>query len=124
MASPFALAAQRLGALLALLGVIFGAFGAHALKLEPPQSEWWHTAVEYQFIHALAMLAIGQGTVARIVPVAFWLSGVFLFSGSLYLLALDPSLKSWIWPATPLGGLSLIVGWGCLLFDLRHRKNP
>jgi len=124
MAYPTALVAQRLGAFLGLLGVILGAFGAHLLKATLVRNDTvdvWHTAVLYQFVHALAMLALGQGTTLRFGTLASWWIGVFLFSGSLYVLALDPS-QHWAGPITPLGGLALIVGWGWLLFDLRDRK--
>jgi len=125
MASRTALAAQRLGALLALLGVVFGAFAAHFLKptlLQNNTWEVWQTAVLYQFVHALAMLALGQGTTLRTGPLVCWAVGVFFFSGSLYLLALDPT-QHWIGPITPLGGTALIVGWGWLLFDLFALKK-
>ncbi|GAA0858255.1 DUF423 domain-containing protein [Aliiglaciecola litoralis] len=102
------------------LSVILGAFGAHALKdtLSAESLGYFHTAVEYQLIH----------TVAILVFVAFyrswrneWLiwgarsmaAGIVFFSGSLYVLALT-TLK-WVGPITPLGGLFFIAGWICLL---------
>ena len=120
MAYSPALVAQRLGAFLGLLGVILGAFAAHALKpvlLRNGTVEVWHTAVFYQFVHALAMLALGQGAKVRMGPLVCWGVGVFLFCGSLYLLAAEPT-QIWAGPITPLGGTALIVGWGWLLFDL------
>jgi len=125
MASSFPLVAQRLGAFLGLLGVILGAFGAHALKSILTRNDTldvWHTAVLYQFVHALAMLALGQGTALRLGTLNCWLIGVVLFSGSLYVLALDPTQR-WAGPLTPLGGTALIVGWGWLLFDLRKSER-
>src|SRR5258708_5930193 len=117
MAPPLSLVAQRLGAFLALLGIILGAFAAHALKpLLLRNGTWdvWQTAVFYQFVHALAMLAMGQGTTLRMPTLFCWWLGTALFSGSLYLLALLPS-QHWAGPFTPVGGTLLIAGWGCLL---------
>ncbi len=125
MATNPALAALRMGAFLALLGVILGAFAAHAIKpilYVNGTVEIWQTAVFYQFVHALAMLAMGQGTALRRGPLFCWLAGVIMFSGSLYLLALLPSQR-WIGPITPLGGTLLMIGWGWLLWDLCCGKN-
>lgn len=104
-----------------LLGVVFGAFGAHALsaRLSQEMQSVWHTAVEYQFYHALALLALG--ILLRMSPSSAWLSaaalcfcaGVLVFSGSLYGLAL--SGIRWLGAITPVGGLLLIAGWLCLL---------
>jgi len=96
--------------------VILGAFGAHALqsRLDEAALRIWHTAVEYQFWHALALLALGgfspmRGTrVLRASAIAFC-AGTALFCGSLYALALGA--PHWFGAITPLGGLSLIAGW-------------
>ena len=125
MASPTALVAQRLGAFLGLTGVILGAFAAHGLKpllLQNNTWEIWHTAVFYQFIHAVALLALGQGPNVRTGIVACWGVGVALFSGSLYLLAFDPT-QHWAGPITPLGGTAMIAGWVWLLFILCSGKK-
>jgi uncharacterized membrane protein YgdD (TMEM256/DUF423 family) len=114
-----------LGAFFGLLGVILGAFAAHAIKpilLRNGTWDVWQTAVFYQFVHALALLAIGQGTSTRKGIVICWGLGVAFFSGSLYFLALDPS-QHWIGPVTPLGGMLLIVGWAWLLWDLCNQKK-
>jgi len=124
MVSSPALVAQRLGALLGLLGVILGAFAAHALKphlVRLDTVDIWRTGVLYQFIHALALLAIGQGTSARLGPIICWVIGVVLFSGSLYYLAWDPT-QHWAGPITPIGGLFMIIGWAWLLVIL-FRKS-
>jgi uncharacterized membrane protein YgdD (TMEM256/DUF423 family) len=92
--------------------VVLGAFGAHALKsrLGGDALSVWQTAVQYHFWHALALLAIPQlaGAWAR---ASGWLfvSGVCLFSGSLYALALGAPRE--LGMLTPIGGLALILGW-------------
>ncbi len=103
------------------LGVVLGAFGAHALRgsIEPRLIETFQTAVQYQLIHALALLLVsltmgwlGQSLSLEISAYAF-MAGIILFSGSLYGLVLTE--MRWLGPVTPLGGLCLIVGWLALL---------
>ena len=103
------------------LGVVLGAFGAHALRgsIEPRLIETFQTAVQYQLIHALALLLVsltmgwlGQNLSFEISAYAF-MAGIILFSGSLYGLVLTE--MKWLGPVTPLGGLCLIVGWLALL---------
>lgn len=110
-----------LGAIYGLLGVAFGAFGAHALRarLAPDLLAVYHTGVEYQFYHALALLAVGllaQQRGAAPLTVAGWCFalGVPLFCGSLYLLALSGT--RWLGAITPLGGLLFLAGWGALIW--------
>jgi len=114
------------GAILGALGIILGAFGAHALKDGLDQRGMvsvWDTAVKYQMYHAVALLAQAAWVEARsaTVPPAAAFSramrgvarcfvvGTVLFSGSLYLLALGA--PTWLGPITPLGGLALLAGW-------------
>lgn len=100
--------------LLGFTGVVLGAFGAHRLKatLEPAgQLENWKTAVFYQLVHAVALLALANWPNQAIKRIgACWVGGVVLFSGSLYCLALGGPIK-FLWPITPLGGLALLAGW-------------
>ncbi|MEO5560487.1 MAG: DUF423 domain-containing protein [Dokdonella sp.] len=96
--------------------VALGAFGAHALRglLDEHALSTWHTAVEYQFWHALALLAVGvlareRADVAlRCSAFAFVIGGV-LFCASLYALALGA--PRWVGAITPLGGVAFIIGW-------------
>ena len=102
------------GWLYGALGVALGAFGAHALRgvLDAAALSTWHTAVEYQLWHALALIlvsaALRESRWQRISMLAF-IAGIALFSGSLYALALGA--PRWLGAVTPLGGLSLIAGW-------------
>jgi uncharacterized membrane protein YgdD (TMEM256/DUF423 family) len=103
------------GALLAAVAVAAGAFGAHGLRgrLLPGDLATFETAARYQIYHALALIAVallaerGVGGVAS----AGWLflTGILLFSGSLYLLTLA-GLR-WMGAVTPLGGVAFILGW-------------
>ena len=105
-----------LAAALAGLAVVLGAFGAHALKesLAPDRLDIFETGVKYQFYHALALLLAAQFPELRTTRWSF-LTGMALFSGSLYLLACRDLLGigSWTWlgPITPLGGTAFIIGW-------------
>lgn len=106
------------------LAVMLGAFGAHGLeaRLGAGGVATWQTATHYHLSHALALLAVGvwqqrvaDGAAAgrlRAAAVAL-LTGIVLFSGSLYLLALDG--PRWLGPVTPLGGLAFLAGWALLL---------
>ena len=106
------------GAALALLAVVSGAFAAHGLKtiLDAQQLALFETAARYQMYHALALLIIGimaslqqfSRTLLKLAAFAFIL-GIFLFCGSLYLLAL--SGITWLGAITPLGGTAFLAGW-------------
>lgn len=120
-------------AILGMTSVILGAFGAHALKdlLEADKIVTFETGVRYQMYHALVLLFVGGSNIlstkAKKTIFYLFLIGIFLFSGSIYLLATD-SLNSINFKAigfiTPIGGLLLIAGWIVLLLDiLRKREN-
>lgn len=116
------------------LGVALGAFGAHALRptLEAAgRLDEWHTAVLYQMIHGVALLAIGvwgrlDGTARQSRGVRatglLWVLGVVAFSGSLYALGLGVPSR-WIWPVTPLGGLCFLAGWTVLAIASARRAR-
>jgi len=116
--------ALRLGAIFGLFAVILGAMAAHGPLHDYLDSrnrlDLWKTGLNYQWYHALALLAVGQSLNARRGTVIFWLLGVICFSGSLYTLALDPAQR-WAGPVTPLGGLLLILGWGWLFISLLRK---
>jgi len=119
-------------ALLGMIAIILGAFGAHALKkvLSIEQLATFETGVRYQMYHALFLLFIGlipnltskaKNTIYNLV-----LSGVILFSGSIYLLAtngLTPINFRFIGPVTPIGGLLLISAWTVLLYNITKKSN-
>jgi uncharacterized membrane protein YgdD (TMEM256/DUF423 family) len=105
-----------LGALIGCLGVAAGAFGAHALqtRLAPDRLELFELAARYQMIHALALIAAAWA-VSRwpsgLATASGWLLvvGVLIFCGTIYALAFGaPRILGAV---TPIGGLSLILGW-------------
>ncbi len=116
-----------LGALSAMLGVGLGAFGAHGLKtmISPELLAVYQTGVTYQMYHALGLIVIAllspQAPASRLLHWAGWLmfSGIVLFSGSLYLLALLD--LHWLGMITPLGGVCFLTAW--LLVSLYAVQN-
>ena len=120
------LIAQVLGALLGLLAVIFGAFGAHLLKksFTEDQLNSFETGVKYQMYHALLILMLSFNlnldTALEKNMMYCFLIGTFLFSFSIYglcLSAVKGKKLSILGPITPIGGLILVVGWGLLLYS-------
>jgi len=103
--------------ILGALGVIIGAFGAHALKSALEASgrlETFETAVKYQFYHTLALLAVGlmmdrMGSKALQYAALLFVLGIMFFSGSLYVLCMTGI--GVLGAVTPLGGVLFIAGW-------------
>ena len=111
-----------LGGSLGLLGVVLGAFGAHALKARLSESglSSWETAVSYQMYHALVLLFVGlwlllDGPTSLRYTGVLFMVGIVLFSGSIYALVLGAG--SWFGPVTPLGGVTLIAAWATLIYS-------
>ena len=103
------------------LAVAAGAFGAHALqaRLDPHALQVFETGARYHMYHALAMGLAALAQRGGAAPAAnasaiFFLAGIVLFSGSLYLLALTGVREFAI--VTPFGGLSFLVGWAALVW--------
>ena len=103
------------------LAVALGAFGAHGLKqhLSNDMMAVYQTAVQYQFIHTLALLAVAllllqfpDASLLRWAGLAFAV-GILIFSGSLYVLSLS-GIK-WLGAITPIGGVGFLAGWVLLL---------
>ena len=108
-----------IGSISGFLGVMLGAFGAHALKgrLDAELLATFEVGVRYQMYHALALLAVGWAATrwpGAAVTTSGWLfvAGTVIFSGSLYALALSGA--RWLGAITPLGGLAFLAGWLCL----------
>jgi uncharacterized membrane protein YgdD (TMEM256/DUF423 family) len=114
-----------IAAISGLSAVILGAFGAHALKGKIADNllQAFQTGNQYQMYHTLALVGLGAlllnlSHIPK--PMAFvgyfWVCGMILFSGSLYVLALGG--PAWLGPITPIGGLLLILGWLSLFFGI------
>lgn len=107
--------ATRIAAVTGMLAVALGAFGAHGLHavlVRNGTASIWETAVFYHFIHAVMLFVLaGRNPLPR-GPWWSFLSGIVIFSGSLYLLACT-NLK-WLGAITPIGGIAFIVGWAWL----------
>ncbi len=109
-----------LGSLNAMFAVMFGAFGAHALKARLGETllKIYQTGNEYHFYHALGLILIG--IIAMNLSVNIWLkasgwmmfTGIILFSGSLYLLSILD--MRWLGMITPIGGILFILAWASL----------
>ena len=118
--------------ILGMIAIILGAFGAHALKkfLSIEQLATFETGVRYQMYHALFLLFIGlfDALTDSVKKTIYYLvlSGVILFSGSIYLLATN-DLTAFdfkrIGFVTPIGGLLLIMAWGVLLMTLLNKNH-
>lgn len=114
-----------------IIAIIFGAFGAHALKkvLTADQLISFETGVRYQMYHAFFLLFVGM---TNIIPESkkkgvyiLTLIGIIFFSGSIYLLttrevtSIDITSIAFI---TPIGGMLLILAWVILLFNILSKK--
>jgi uncharacterized membrane protein YgdD (TMEM256/DUF423 family) len=104
------------GALSALIGVAFGAFGAHGLKnrLSAELLATFEVGVRYQMYHAFALLVVAWvltrwHSVFAVASGWCFVIGTLLFSGSLYVLSL--SGVRWLGAITPFGGLAFLAGW-------------
>jgi len=98
------------------LAVAFGAFAAHGLsgKIDAHALQTFETGARYHMYHALAIglaAVAGRGPLANL-SACFFLAGIILFSGSLYLLAVTGTRALGF--ITPFGGLSFLIGWGLL----------
>ena len=119
-------------AMLGLTAIILGAFGAHALKkvLSPEQLTTFETGVKYQMYHALFLLFLAStnliaNNTKKIIFYAI-VSGVILFSGSIYILATSNLTGINFKPIgilTPIGGLFLIAGWSVIIVKMINNKS-
>jgi uncharacterized membrane protein YgdD (TMEM256/DUF423 family) len=110
----------KVGAVLALLAVALGAFGAHALReiVTPERLQTFETGVRYQMYHALALLIMSVLPLKNYRAAWFILIGTIIFSGSLYVLVL--SNVGIFGAITPIGGVLQIIGWALLIFSFKR----
>ena len=117
---------------LGLIAVVLGAFATHGLKpsLSPEAIGSFETGVRYQMYHAFLLLVIGnmqnpENKFPRFLPYLV-ITGVLLFSGSIYLLATNTLTGidfKILGPVTPLGGSLLIFCWGILIWNSLKLKK-
>lgn len=121
----------KTAAILGFIAIAFGAFGAHTLKkmVGVLELNTFETGVRYQMYHALFLLFVGTTNLiseaAKKVIYSTTLSGIVLFSGSLYFLALNSFLPFNFKPfgfVTPIGGLLFLTAWFWLFVNF-YRKN-
>lgn len=113
----------QISAILGMLAVVLGAFGAHGLAAHLEsigRTDTFETAVKYHFYHTLAILGVGllahyHSDVIHFRNAAWlFLVGILIFSGSLYVMSLTGI--TWLGAITPLGGVGFIAGWGLLFW--------
>src|SRR5688500_9685344 len=133
MNDRFYLMLLRVAALFGIIGVAFGAFGAHFLKsrLDEQSIGVLMTGVLYLFIHTIALLVVAvigkNDTISRYLKASgvFFIIGILLFSGSLFLIgtkSLTGLSIGYFGILTPIGGLCFILGWFMLLlYAFTHR---
>ena len=115
----------RLAALSGFLVVALGAFGAHGLKpvLQQHQTlEIWEKAVLYHALHTLVLLGLAAQPGIALGAVLSFVAGIVVFSGSLYVMALT-NIR-WLGAITPLGGVSLLLGWAWVLVTAGSKPQP
>ena len=114
-----------IGACLAGVSVLFGAFGAHGLKTRLSSNDLgiFETAVRYQMYHSLGILFISTLGITKslpdnifLIPTYLMVAGIIIFSGSLYILVLTNT--RWLGAITPIGGGLLIFSWFLLAFNI------
>lgn len=117
----------KIASALGAISVLIGAFGAHGLEeilSNNGRIETFETAVRYQFYHAIALLIVGllmrfNESKYLIWAVRFFLLGILVFSGSLYILSLTN--YTLLGAVTPLGGLFFILGWLALYQSVQNK---
>ena len=114
---------------LGMLAIIFGAFGAHALKdsLTAESLLSFETGVRYQMYHVIVLLFVNMYTgfsekQINTISLLFFL-GIFFFSGSIYAIQLTELTAKSIWFITPIGGLFFILGWVFMLMGFLKKMR-
>jgi len=127
--SPFAGRWLAAGAILMMLGVMLGAFGAHALQaqLTPRQLASYQTGVQYQMLHAFGLMVVGLvAQLAGVTPRLRWsarlmAAGIVFFSGSIYLMTAGAPRS--LGMVAPVGGVSFMAAWALLAWEALSRRT-
>jgi uncharacterized membrane protein YgdD (TMEM256/DUF423 family) len=117
--------AARIAAFLGLLAVVLGACGAHGpvheVLVTNQKTDIWERAVFYHFVHTVMIFILASRSPVATGPSLAFLTGIVLFSGSLYVLALT-NVRI-LGAVTPFGGMSFIVGWAWLFIRPNHNHR-
>jgi uncharacterized membrane protein YgdD (TMEM256/DUF423 family) len=114
----------KIACLYGILGIVFGAFGAHAIKSKLPADQYanYKVGVEYLFFHIVPLLYLSTKNLTQLRRLSghFFTMGILFFTGSILLM--DTQLihhvdVHFLWPITPIGGLLMLFGWATMLWD-------
>jgi uncharacterized membrane protein YgdD (TMEM256/DUF423 family) len=113
----------KIGIIFSMLSVIIGAFGAHSLSnIIGDKMDTFKTGIQYQIFHSLSLIITGILSKVFEVDLSgaayFFIVGIILFSGSLYLISIYK--YSFLGMVAPIGGLSFIIGWAFLLYKISN----
>ena len=120
------------GIILVVVAIIFGAFGAHALKgsLDIEKLNSFETGVRYQMYHGLALIVLGfnEGKLklSSRLPIRIMVIGALSFSFSIYLLAIQTIIGlelKFLGPITPIGGILMITAWVLIVIRLLNDRQ-
>ena len=111
----------QIGIIFCMLTVIIGAFGAHSLESTiGDKMDTFKTGIQYKLFHSLGLIIIGILSKVFEVDLSvsgyFFISGIILFSGSLYLISIYK--YSFLGMVAPIGGLCFIIGWAFLVYKI------
>jgi uncharacterized membrane protein YgdD (TMEM256/DUF423 family) len=128
--TPFARRCLAAGAILMLLGVMLGAFGAHALQaqLTPRQLASYQTGVQYQMLHAFGLMIVAiVAQLTGVTPRLRWSArlmavGIVFFSGSIYLMTAGAPRS--LGMVAPVGGIAFMGAWGLLAWQALSKPSP
>lgn len=116
--------------LLGILGIVFGAFGAHGIKgkIAPERYANYRVGIEYLFFHLAPLLYLSHQNLSKRLNLAGWffVLGIILFTGSNLLMTtqeLHHINFKFIWPTTPIGGVLMMLGWTILLIHSISKKE-
>lgn len=127
-----------LTSILGASGVALGALAAHYLKnsigenFTVSQFDAFDTATKYQLLHSIVLLVViamnaKNSSVWLKRSTSFFISGILLFSGSIYFLATQKlsglTTPKFFGILTPFGGVLLIFGWICIGIHASKMKN-
>ena len=113
----------QIGIVFCMLTVIIGAFGVHSLaNIIGDKMDTFKTGVQYEMFHSLALIITGILSKVFEVDLSgagyFFIAGIMLFSGSLYLISIYK--YSFLGMVAPIGGLFFIIGWALILYKISN----